>query len=246
MGETTRAALITGGAGGIGAAIAERLRAQGAAVWIADRDEAAVCETARRLGAIPLVLDVSSPESLNDAAARLPETLDVLVASAAVAGGPGLSAETVRAVLDVNVAGVAAIVEAALPALRRSAAPRVLTIGSVQATRAGGGSPAYVASKGAVHALTRALAVDLALDGILVNALAPGFVDTAMALLPDGTSEYDTDWFQEVYVGHGGVPLRRPARPEEVAAAADFFLSPANTYVTGAVLAVDGGLTAAL
>jgi NAD(P)-dependent dehydrogenase (short-subunit alcohol dehydrogenase family) len=246
MSGTTRTALITGGAGGIGAAVAERLLAAGVAVWIADRDESAVTATAERIGATPLVLDVSSPLSVAAAAHSLPERLDILVASAAIAGGPGLGLDSVRPVLEVNVAGIAAVVDAALPALRRSDSARILTIGSVQGLRAGAGSAAYVASKGAVHALTRALAVDLAPSGILVNALAPGFVDTAMALLPDGTSEYETDWFQQVYVAHGGIPLRRPATADEIAAAAMYFVSAENTYVTGAVVAVDGGLTAAL
>jgi 3-oxoacyl-[acyl-carrier protein] reductase len=65
-----------------------------------------------------------------------------------------------------------------------------------------------------------------------------------MAVLEDGRTEYETDWFQDVYVKHGRIPLRRPGTPAEVAAAARFFVSPENTYVTGQILAVDGGMVA--
>ena len=92
--------------------------------------------------------------------------------------------------------------------------------------------------------MTRGLACDLADDGILVNALAPGFVDTPMALFSDGSSEYDSEWFRNIYVKHGRIPLRRPGRADEVAEAALFFCSSANSYVTGQILAVDGGMTA--
>jgi 3-oxoacyl-[acyl-carrier protein] reductase len=119
----------------------------------------------------------------------------------------------------------------------------VLNIGSIQGFQAQAGALAYAVSKGGVHNLTRALAVDLAAHGVLVNALAPGFIDTPMAVLPDGSNELDSDWFQSIYVDHGRIPLRRAGKPDEVAAAAEFFVSIDNTYVTGAVLTVDGGMT---
>jgi NAD(P)-dependent dehydrogenase (short-subunit alcohol dehydrogenase family) len=120
----------------------------------------------------------------------------------------------------------------------------VLMVSSIQGLVATTDTLAYAASKGGVLAATRALAADLADDGVLVNALAPGFVDTPMAVLPDGSTEYDTDLFRDVYVRHGKVPLRRPARPEEIAEAAAFLCSERNSYLTGSVLTADGGLTA--
>ncbi|MFD4960427.1 SDR family NAD(P)-dependent oxidoreductase [Microbacterium sp. NPDC058389] len=244
MTESQRVALVTGGANGIGAAIGALLASRGLRVVLADRDER-VRETADRIGGDAILMDVADPMSI--AAAEIAE-LDVLVNSAAIAptsglGDAGLLDDFSRA-LDVNVRGILAVVSALLPQLRRSASPRILNIGSVQGSAAAAGGIAYATSKGAVNSLTRALAVDLADAGILVNALAPGFTDTAMALLPDGTSEYDTEWFRSVYVRHGRVPLRRPAAAEEIAEAAEFLVSERNTYVTGAILPVDGGLLA--
>ncbi|MCC2031569.1 SDR family NAD(P)-dependent oxidoreductase [Microbacterium allomyrinae] len=245
MTSSERTAVVTGGASGIGAAIAARLIDQGLRVVIADRS-ASVVAVAERLGAEPMLLDVGNQRDL-DRAAEI-ERVDVLVNSAAVpADVPPDAVDigvTMSRVLDVNVIGISRVVACFLPHLRRSPSARILNIGSVQGLAAGAGGSAYATSKGAVHALTRALAVDLAASGILVNALAPGFVDTPMALLADGRSEYDTDWFQTVYVEHARIPLRRPARPEEIAVAASFLVSEANTYITGAVLPVDGGLLA--
>ena len=82
-------------------------------------------------------------------------------------------------------------------------------------------------------------------DGIFVNCICPGFVDTRMALLPDGSGHEDqTDWFDDIYIKYGRIPRRRPAQPEDTAAAASFFCGDACRYVTGQVLLVDGGLSA--
>ena len=245
MTDNVRTAVVTGGAGGIGAAIGAVLARAGVDVYLADRDER-VLGTAERLGCSALVLDIADPGSFAALAAL--GSLDVLVNCAAIApearlDDPGF-AEIFHRTLEVNVSGMLAVTTAALPQLRRSASPRVLNVGSIQGFAAAADTLAYSTSKGAVNSLTRALAVDLAPHGILVNAIAPGFVDTAMARGRDGASEYDTEWFRTVYVEHGRIPLRRAARAEEIAEAAEFFVSERNTYVTGSVLAVDGGLLA--
>lgn len=92
--------------------------------------------------------------------------------------------------------------------------------------------------------ITQCLAVDLAARGILVNAVAPGFVDTRMSKLPDGSSEYDTELFREVYIKHRKIPLGRPAQAEDIAGPVAFLCSDDAGYVTGQVLVVDGGLLA--
>ncbi len=92
--------------------------------------------------------------------------------------------------------------------------------------------------------MTRTLAVDLAPAGILVNCICPGFVDTRMALLPDGSGhEHQTDWFKDVYIKYGRIPLRRPAQPDDIARATAFFCGDDCGYVTGQILLVDGGVS---
>ncbi|MDH2444102.1 SDR family NAD(P)-dependent oxidoreductase [Amnibacterium sp. CER49] len=250
-----RNALVTGAGSGIGAAIAEALARSGCAVVCTDRNEAGADATAARIraaggSAASLPLDIAD----DSAVATLPEkvvaglgAIDVLVNNAGVGGEvptSGLTMADVRAVLRVNLEGAVAVTLALLPQLRASGSGRVLNVASIQGFRGARDSLAYGASKGALVNLTRDLACDLADDGVLVNALAPGFVNTPMARYADGTTEYETDWFRTIYVENARIPLRRPAEPEEVAEAALFLCSPANTYVTGQVLAVDGGMTA--
>ncbi|ACQ78391.1 short-chain dehydrogenase/reductase SDR [Beutenbergia cavernae DSM 12333] len=242
--RSTRRALVTGAASGIGAAVAHRLALAGMAVVCADVDVDGAGRVAAETGGDPLELDLRSvPDDLGD---RL-GYLDVLVSCAGVADSTPTSDLDVagyRRVMEINLDGTVAVTLAVLPLLRAAASGRVLTISSVQGFRAAADTLAYATSKGALVTFTRALAVDVAEDGVLVNALAPGFVDTPMARMPDGTREYDTPWFRSVYVEHARIPMRRPGTADEVAAAAEFFVSPTNTYVTGQVLAVDGGLMA--
>lgn len=243
-----RTALVTGAASGIGAAVARRLAAAGDRLVLIDRDASRLSEVAGELAdAVALPLDVSSADAARAVREELGAggALDVLVNAAGVVVEPDDDHALART-LEINLAAAVRLTTGLVPLLRRAAAPRVVNVGSVQADRAATGSVAYAASKGGLHAATRALAVELAPDGILVNAVAPGFIDTPMARLADGRTEYETDWFQSVYLEHGRLPLRRPGTPEEVAVAVSFLASPENTYVTGAVLAVDGGLGAAL
>lgn len=245
MSDPTRTALVTGAASGIGAAIARALAAAGMRVICADLDGGAAADLARALGggASALSVDIAEP---GDAFAGI-QSLDVLVNCAGVSDTTPtaeLDMPGFRRVLGVNLDGTLAVTLLLLPLLRASATGRILMIASIQGFRGTPDSLAYATSKGGLVNLTRALATDVAADSVMVNALAPGFIDTPMARLPDGSTEYETDWFASVYVEHGRIPLRRPGTAEEVAAAAMFFVSVENTYVTGQVLAVDGGMTA--
>ena len=103
---------------------------------------------------------------------------------------------------------------------------------------------AYATAKGAIVNFTRALAVELAPYEIMVNALAPGFVDTPMSILPDGSHEYDAAWFQDIYVKYGRIPLRRFGKPADMAGPAFFLCSDDSRYVTGQIVMVDGGASA--
>jgi NAD(P)-dependent dehydrogenase (short-subunit alcohol dehydrogenase family) len=101
---------------------------------------------------------------------------------------------------------------------------------------------AYDVSKGGLTMATRTLAIELSRHGVLVNAVAPGFVATRMSVV-DGRNELESDWFRDVYVTHRKLPLRRAAEPAEVAAHVAWLASEQNSYVTGHILAVDGGLS---
>ncbi len=250
-----RTALVTGAASGIGAAIARRLSEDGVFVFCADRNAEGAERTAAAIRAAggdasALALDVADDSAIEQEASRLAAShgsLDILVNNAGIGGEVDtatLTMESVRRVLAINLEGAIAVTLAFRTLLAASPAGRILNIASVQGFLGAKNSLAYGTSKGGLVNLTRDLACDFADEGILVNALAPGFIDTPMALLDDGRKEYDTDWFRDGYVASGRIPLRRPASPEEVAEAALFFCSAANTYVTGQVLAVDGGLSA--
>lgn len=258
MSIPTRTALVTGAASGIGASIAARLARSGHSVVLLDVDSSGLdrrvseitATGGRATGIVADLAELQRPDAAAELVSRIREraqTLDVLVNAAGIAetgSTADLDMASYRRVLGVNLDGMVALTVALLPLLRSSPSARVLNIGSVQGLTSAADTLAYATSKGGVHAFTRSLAVDLAADGILVNALAPGFVDTPMARLDDGSTEFETGWFQDVYVTRGRIPLRRPAQPDEVASVAEFFVSPDNTYVTGQVIAVDGGLGA--
>ena len=120
---------------------------------------------------------------------------------------------------------------------------RIIHITSIHGGRAEPGTSAYAMAKAALNQFCRGLAVELAPRNILVNAIAPGFIDTEMSIGPDGVSELETDWFRTNYVEGHHLPLRRAGRPEEIAGVAAFLAGPDATYLTGQVITVDGGLT---
>jgi 3-oxoacyl-[acyl-carrier protein] reductase len=244
-----RSALITGAARGIGRAIAARLARSGVTVIAVDIDKEGLAETVAAIrsaggAADSFALDVADGRSIHSSIARL-DALDVLVNDAAISDATPtseLTQDRIRRVLDVNLFGAIDLTLAALPLLTRSASPRVLNVASVQGIVGTRNSLAYATAKAGLLGFTRALAADVAEAGILVNALAPGFVDTPMAIV-DGHSEYDSTLFRRVYVEHGGIPLRRPSTAQEQAEIAAFLCSPENTYITGETVVADGGMT---
>lgn len=240
-----RRVLVTGAARGIGLAVAEAAREAGAAVALSDIDEGPLREAAARLGVPGVVMDVSDDASAQAgvrAAAEALGGLDGLVNNAAVldeAHAATVTSERFRRVLDVNLASILRVTQAALPWLGTAGA--VVNTLSVQSFLAPPSSAAYATAKGGGLMLTRAMAVDLA--PLRVNAVAPGFIDTRMAVQGDGTHEHQTEWFRLAYVEKGRIPLRRAGTPSDCAGAFVFLLSDAAAYVTGQCLAVDGGLT---
>ena len=243
-----RAAIVTGGANGIGREIALRLAAAGAAVLVADRDGAeadAVAGEVEAAGgrAVGRAVDVRDPagcEALVAVACEVFGRLDTLVTSAGIARAQPFLRTTLelwQETLAVNLTGTFLCCQAATPAMVAAGGGRIITIASVSGERGGTGRAAYGASKGGVITLTRVMAVELARHNITVNAIAPGPVETPMVAALH-TAEDRTAWL-------GSVPARRYGTPAEVAAAAVFLASDEASYVTGHVLNVDGGFGAA-
>lgn len=242
---TARVSLVTGAGAGIGAAVARRLAERGDHVVCVDRDGAAADAVAREVDGLAIAADVTAAGVGDELVARAVERygrLDAVVTSAGIERtGPASSLPTdaVRDSLAVNVLGS---YDVATAAGRRFQAQgdggRVVLVGSVNSLRALPGQAAYATSKGAVLMLARALAVDWALDGITVNVVAPGVTDTAMSAGSLGDPAR-----REALLAR--VPMRRPARPEDVAEAVAFLSSPATGYITGVCLPVDGGWLAA-
>jgi NAD(P)-dependent dehydrogenase (short-subunit alcohol dehydrogenase family) len=183
-----RAALVTGGARGLGVEIARQLAAAGFVVWLTARSAERAAEVAAGIdGDVrPLALDVASEESVA-AAARSVEALDVLVNNAAIDYDTDARAVTadlarVRRALDTNLFGAWALCEAFAPHLRASAHGRIVNVSSAagQITDMGGGTPGYTLSKLSLNGLTRMLAAELRGDGVLVNAVCPGWTATDM------------------------------------------------------------------
>ncbi|GIF08280.1 SDR family NAD(P)-dependent oxidoreductase [Actinoplanes siamensis] len=232
-------AAITGGGSGIGAACARRLSAGGARVGILDLDPAGG-------PGLPLTTDVRDPASVDDAMRALAEAyggVDILVNSAGISAVGTVEAnddaEWSR-VLDVNVTGVARTSRAALPYLRRSRSPVIVNLSSIAATAGLVERALYCASKGAVHALTLAMAADLVGDGIRVCCVAPGTVDTPwVARLLARTDDPDAEKARLA----ARQPTGRLVTAEEVAAAVAYLVSPSSGATTGMSLAVDGGMS---
>ena len=251
-----RIAVVTGSARGIGEAIARMLAKSGAAVVIADRDgELAMLVAADfvrdGLEAVGVPTDIADEASVAGLAAEIAARwgkLDILVNNAAVLDATPLAQLTrqrFEAVQAINQNGALWVTMAMLDLLRRSSQARIVNIASILGVRGTADSVSYATAKGGVVNMTRTLAVDLASDGILVNCVCPGFVDTRMALLPDGSGhEHQTDWFKDIYIKYGRIPLRRAAQPDDIAAATSFFCGDDCRYVTGQILLVDGGVSA--
>lgn len=233
-------AIVTGGASGIGAAIAERLHAAGATVAVFDLrpDDAPV-------GDLAVAVDVADDASVRAGVERVAAEfgrIDILVNNAGIGAQGDIAAnddDEWHRVLDINVVGIARVSRAVLPHLRRSPAAAIVNTSSIAATAGLPQRALYTASKGAVAALTRAMAADHIREGIRVNAVNPGTADTPwigrlLDAAPDPAAERAA---LEARQPHG-----RLVSAAEVAEAVLLLASPASGSTTGIALAVDGGM----
>lgn len=249
-----RVVLVSGGATGIGAATARAFAVAGAATVVADVNEAAGGELVGALveaGGIAEFAhcDVACEEDVFDLfewVARRYGEPDVVVANAGVEWTKDARHTTLEEwnrVLAINLTGVFLVGRSALSSMCARGDGAVVVTGSPHATATVADTCAYAASKGGVHALVRALALEAAPSGVRVNGLVPGTIDTPMVRRE---AESATDPAASFAAMAAAQPLGRAGRPEEVAEVALFLASTHARFVTGALYAVDGGLTAAL
>jgi 3-oxoacyl-[acyl-carrier protein] reductase len=242
MTETAKRALVTGGSGGIGAAICRRLGREGYHVYVHARQgvnaaEKVVDEIAAAGGsAAALHFDVTDTENTRKTldAALAAGPIQILVNNAGVhddAVLPGMRAEQWHRVIDVAVDGFFNVTQPLLMPMIRTRWGRIINISSVSALIGNKGQVNYAAAKGALNSATKALALEVASRGITVNAVAPGIIDTAMSegLFDDKTIERL-------------VPMNRAGLPAEVAAVVAFLASADASYVTSQIISVSGGM----
>jgi NAD(P)-dependent dehydrogenase (short-subunit alcohol dehydrogenase family) len=229
-----KVALVTGGSSGLGAAIVDRLRTDGADVVVADlagdppvdvRDDAAVAELIERIDADH-------------------GRLDILVCSAAVetrASAVDCTDEDWERVIDTNLTGVFHCLRHAVPVMARSGGGSVVLMGSILGMIGTPGYAAYCASKGALNNLAKQVAIEHAADGIRVNVVAPSATDTGLFMQLIAQAP-DPDAIIEMVAGR--TPMQRLGRADEVAGTVAFLCSPEAAYISGAIIPLDGGMAA--
>jgi len=244
---TGKVALITGAASGMGAATAREFRAAGGQVVIVDRNGQLAVQVANEIEAEPPVIgDVSDSAFCNRAVETALERygrLDVLVNAAGIivrADALNTSDEQWQRVMNVNVNGVFYMSRAAIGPMKKQGRGTIVNFGSIWGSVGAVGVIAYCASKGAVHQITRAMALDYVKYGIRINAVCPGEVNTPM-LASERSEPVTPELMQKLA---GTVPMGRLAEPVEIARVVLFLASDAASYMTGAMVNVDAGYTA--
>jgi len=237
-----RRAIVTGGANGIGAAIVDRLADLGARVCVLDIEDASAGESTVHVDLTELSgVAVAAKEALS----RL-GGIDVLVNCAGISDSFDIrqfDLARYQRVLNVNLHSPIILMSECGLVMTEQGYGRIVNVTSVHGLVSEPGCIAYDTSKGGLNSATRVASIDLADGGVLVNAVAPGFVDTRMAIA-DGVNELESEWFKNLYVDNAEIPLRRAAQAHEIARTVAWLASQDNTYLTGQVVTVDGGMAA--
>jgi 2-hydroxycyclohexanecarboxyl-CoA dehydrogenase len=237
-----RRALVTGGASGIGAAIAARLAAEGAEVWVGDIDTGGAAKVAGEVNGHAIELDVTDLESARGAVTAAGGTLDILVNNAGTdefGFFTYTTPEQWQKVLAINLGGVLNCTYAALPGMQQAKYGRIVSISS-EAGRVGSkGSAVYSAAKAGIVGFMKAIAREDARYGITANSIAPGPIETPLLM---GAKEFGEIGEKIIETMKASTQIGRLGQPDEVAAAVAFLASDDATYVTGETLGVSGGL----
>lgn len=241
-------AVVAGGSTGIGAAVVDRIVGDGGLVVFCSNEAEGVRATETRTGATGMVADVRSADQMRaliERAVELHGGLDILVNAAGIqryGTVEDTSEEAWNEVLDVNLKGMFLTAKYAVPQMRKRGGGSIVNVSSVQAFVSQNQVLGYSVSKAGINALTRSMALDHAEDGIRVNTVCPGSVDTPM--LRHSAEMFKGDDTAEETVAKWGRthPLGRVARPAEVAEVVAFLAGPRSSFVTGSEYRVDGGL----
>jgi 2-hydroxycyclohexanecarboxyl-CoA dehydrogenase len=242
-----RVAVVTGGAAGMGAAIGHRLAGQGCKVAVLDIDGEAAEQTAKDLQssgatAIAAPVDVSDRGAVDAALARVRAELgpvEIMVTSAGIDRFESfveISLESWDRMIAVNLTGTFHCIQSAVPDMLAAGWGRVVTISSSSAQSGSNRMAHYVASKGGIISLTKALALELAPNGITVNTIPPGFIDTPMARRAEARGDLPS-----IDAVAARTPVRRAGTPDDIAAACAFLCSDDAGYITGQQINVNGG-----
>lgn len=240
---TDQVVIVTGGANGIGKATAELFLELGAQVIAFDREQPAKkTEVDNRL------IDLGNLSELEVAIEDVVKKygrIDVLVNVAGLSIPNeilDLEKDKYFMTLDVNLHAPLFLIKHVGKIMVQQAYGRIVNLTSIHGKLSEPTSTAYDISKAGLEAATRTAALEFAEFGVLVNAVAPGFVATRMSIV-DGKDELESDWFKEVYIKNKRLPMARPAMPVEIAHVITFLASSSNTYMTGQTITVDGGLS---
>lgn len=249
MPDQPKRVIITGASSGIGKAAAVRFAREGWDVCLVARREQLLKEIAaglpqgHHLVCAGAYEDPATAEHIQKTVQSEWGRLDALVNNAGVYMGADAVESPLdewRKPFDIMVNGAVAMSRLSAPLM--TGGGRIIHVTSIHGERVEAKASAYAMAKAAINHYCRGLALELAPRNILVNAIAPGFVDTPMSIV-NGVNELESEWFRKNYVEGHHLPLRRAAQPEEIAGVAYFLAGPDASYITGQVITVDGGLT---